>query len=111
MQFYKYEPQFILQNSTYKLHNDRYVTDWTIHNNTADTVILNKTIKQAGLIDVATSKSQTSQLHQWEAPEVHRLERTAYKNTATENSLYNITSISTTGINANNLISALFYVW
>ena len=59
MQFYNYEPQFILQNSTDKLYeyNDRSVTDWTIHNNRADIVILTKAIKEAHLIDVAIPNS------------------------------------------------------
>ena len=59
MQFYKYEPQFILENSTYKLYNDRSITDWTIHNNRADIVILNKIIKEAHLIDVTIPNSHS----------------------------------------------------
>jgi hypothetical protein len=38
-------------------------------------------------------QSQPSQHHRREATEVYRLERTAYKNMATENDLYNTTSI------------------
>jgi hypothetical protein len=57
MQFYKYEPKLILENSTYKLYNDSSIIDWTIHNNKADIVICNKTIKEAQSIDVAIPNS------------------------------------------------------
>jgi hypothetical protein len=57
MQFYKYESQFVLENSTYKLHNDRSITDRTIHNNTEDIVIFNKTIKEGHLTHVAIPNS------------------------------------------------------
>jgi hypothetical protein len=57
MQFYKYELQFILEDSIYKLYNDRSITDWTIHNNRADIAICNKTIKEAQSINIAIPNS------------------------------------------------------
>jgi hypothetical protein len=55
MPYYKYEPQSVLENPTYKLHFERsIITDGTAHNSKSDTVILDKTIKEAYLIDVAT---------------------------------------------------------
>ena len=48
----------MLENSNYKLYNDRpIITDRSIHNNRLDIVLLDKTIKEAYLIDVAISNS------------------------------------------------------
>jgi hypothetical protein len=45
--YYKYEPQFMSENSNYKLYYDKsMVTDQTIHNNTLDTVMLEKPSKK-----------------------------------------------------------------
>jgi len=49
-QYYKYEPQFMWQNTNYKPYCDRSTTtDRTIYNNRPATVILDKTIKEAYL--------------------------------------------------------------
>jgi hypothetical protein len=48
----------VLENSKYKLYNDRsIITDQTIHNNRPGIVILDKTIKAAYLIDVTIPNS------------------------------------------------------
>jgi hypothetical protein len=91
MPYYKYEPQSVLENSElytvlWKVHNN-----WsTVHNNRPDTVMFDKTIKQAYLTDAATP--QPSQHTHRETPEVHRLERRANKNMTTDNSLYSTVS-------------------
>jgi hypothetical protein len=55
---YKYEPQAVLQNSSYKLYYDRpIITDRTIHRNRPNTVMLDKTIKAAHSVDAATANS------------------------------------------------------
>ena len=57
---YEYEPQSMLENSSYKLHCDCYImTDWTIHNNWPDIplVLIDTTIKEEYLIDVAIPNS------------------------------------------------------
>jgi hypothetical protein len=74
MPYYKYEPQSVLENSSYELYYDRSIrTDRTIHNNRPYIVILDKTIEEAYLIDVAFSNSRNlrSTITQ-EAPEVKR---------------------------------------
>jgi len=54
MLYYKYEPQSVLENSNYKLYYDRsIIIDRTVHNRRPDTVMFDKTIKEAHLIDVA----------------------------------------------------------
>jgi len=68
------------------------IIDRTIRNKGPDIVILDKTIKEAYLIDVAIPKSKPSQHRHWEAPEVYRLERKASKNMTAESGLYNTTS-------------------
>jgi hypothetical protein len=58
MLHYKYEPQSVLENSHYKLYYGRFIiTDRTIHNNRPDIVILDKTIKEACLMDGAIFNS------------------------------------------------------
>jgi len=61
-------------------------------NNRPDTATLDITIKDAHSTDVAIPKSQTTQHHHREAPEVYTLERRACKNVATENGLHNTAS-------------------
>jgi len=60
MPYYKYvyEPQSVLENFSYKLYYNRtIITDRTTHNSRQDTVILDKSIKEANLIDVAIPNS------------------------------------------------------
>ena len=57
MPYYIYEPQSVLENSDYKLYYDKYITDWIIHNNRPDIVILDKTIKEPYLKDEAIPDS------------------------------------------------------
>jgi hypothetical protein len=58
MPYYKYEPQSIIGNSNYNLYYRRsIITDRTIHNNRPDIIILDNTIKEAYLIDVALPNS------------------------------------------------------
>ena len=80
----------VLENSSYRLYYDRsIINDQTTHNNRPDIVMLDKTIKQAYLIDAAIPTNLT-------APSArnYRLERRAHKNIATENGLYNAVSTS-----------------
>lgn len=52
MPYYKYESQFVLENSGYKLYCDwSIVTDRTIHKNRPDKIMLDKTIEEAHLIE------------------------------------------------------------
>jgi len=52
--YYKYEPQLVSENSYYDLYCDRTIrTDLTVQNNRPDTVLLDRTIKEAYLTDVA----------------------------------------------------------
>jgi hypothetical protein len=90
MPYYKYQPQSVLENSNCKLYRDRYIiTDRNIHINRRDKFILDKTIKEAHL-NKCSNSWEWQHTHR-EAP-VYRLERRAYKNTATENGLYNTIS-------------------
>jgi hypothetical protein len=58
MPYYKYEPQSVVENSSYKPCRERsIITDQTIHNNKPDIVLLDETIKEAYLIDVAIPDS------------------------------------------------------
>jgi len=58
MPYYKYEPQSVAENSSYKPCRERSrITDRTIHNNKPDTVLLDDTIKEAYLIDLAIPDS------------------------------------------------------
>jgi hypothetical protein len=58
MPYYKYEPQSVLENFSYKLYYNRTIMDdWTTHNSRQDTVILDKNIKEANLIDIAIPNS------------------------------------------------------
>jgi hypothetical protein len=53
MSYYRYEPQTVLYNSSYKLHCDVPVTtDRTVRNIRPDTVLLDKTIKQSNSTDL-----------------------------------------------------------
>jgi hypothetical protein len=56
--YFKYEPQSMLENSSYKLYYDMSImTDQTIHYNRQDIVILDRPIKETYLIDVAIPNS------------------------------------------------------
>jgi hypothetical protein len=58
MPHYKYEPQSVLENFSNKLYYNRTImTDRTIHNSRQDTVKLDKSIKEANLVDVAIPNS------------------------------------------------------
>jgi len=60
MPYYKYEPQSVVENSSYTSKPCRersIITDRTIHNNKPDIVLLDETIKEAYLIDVAIPDS------------------------------------------------------
>jgi hypothetical protein len=58
--YYKYDPQSVLENSNYKLYYDMsIITLRTIHNNRPDIVIVDKTIKEAHLIDIAIPNSHS----------------------------------------------------
>jgi len=58
MPYYKYESQSVVENSSYKPCRERsIITDQTIHNNKPDIVLLDETIKEAYLIDVAIPDS------------------------------------------------------
>jgi hypothetical protein len=60
--YYKYKPQSVLENSSCKLYCDRpIITARTIHNNRPNIVILEKTIKEAYLLDVAIPNSHNLQ--------------------------------------------------
>ena len=71
MPYYKYDPQSVLQNATYKLYYDRFIiTDRTVHNNKPDIIILHTSTKAASSIDVAIPQSQlhssiTEKLHKY----------------------------------------------
>ena len=55
---YKYEPQSVLENFSYKLYYNRTImTDQTTQNSRQDTVILDKSIREANLIDIAIPNS------------------------------------------------------
>ena len=46
--YYKYEPQSVVQNFSYKLYYDRSITaDLTIHNDRQDIVMIDKIIREA----------------------------------------------------------------
>jgi len=58
MPYYKYEPQSVLENFSYKLYYNRTImTDQTTQNSRQDTVILDKSIREANLIDIAIPNS------------------------------------------------------
>jgi hypothetical protein len=61
------------------------MTERSNHNDGPYTIILDKTTKEAYSADAAIRKSQFSQQRHGEPPEVHRLERRAYKDVATVN--------------------------
>jgi len=95
MSYYKCEPQSVFENSIFKLYYNRStIPDRTVLNNRPDipVVMFDKTIKEAYLIYVAIHKSQPSQNHHRESPEVHRLEKAAGKDMATDKGLGNTTS-------------------
>jgi hypothetical protein len=73
MTYYKYEPHSMLENSNYQLYYDKSNKNWTIYKNRPDIVLLDKTIKEAFLTDLAISKSQLSQHYHQEAPEIYDL--------------------------------------
>jgi hypothetical protein len=57
MPYHKNEPQCLLENADYELYHDRpVITDRTIHSNRPDIVVLDKTIREAYLMGVATPK-------------------------------------------------------
>lgn len=54
MPYHKYEPQSIVENTSYMLHLDRsIITDLNIQSNRPDIVILDNTNKEAYLINVS----------------------------------------------------------
>ena len=60
MPYYKYEPQSVSEDSqlyTVQYYTRYIITDRTVHNNRPQIVIFDITIKQAYLIDAATSNS------------------------------------------------------
>ena len=72
MPYFKYEPQSLLANSTYKLYYDMSITtDQTVHYNRQDIVILDRPIKETYLIVVAIPNSHnldrtiTEKLHKY----------------------------------------------
>jgi hypothetical protein len=57
---YKYEPQYVLENSNYKIYYDKVITlDQTLHNSRPDIHILDKIIEDALLINIAISSTQS----------------------------------------------------
>ena len=95
MPYHKHESQPVLQNRNSKLIYDRSNTvtsEPTVHSDRPHNVMIDKTTKAAYSVDIAIPKSQPSQDHHLEAPEVCRHERRAYKNMSTDNTLYNATS-------------------
>jgi hypothetical protein len=60
MPYYRYEPQSMLENSSYKLCYDRYViTDRTSHNNRPDVVVRDKTVREAYWVDVSVPNNHS----------------------------------------------------
>jgi hypothetical protein len=58
MPYYKYEPQSVLKNFSYKLYYNRtIITNRTTHNSRQGAVILDKSIKEANLTDIAIPNS------------------------------------------------------
>jgi hypothetical protein len=59
MPYYKYEPQSVLENCTYKLYSDMSLaTGRTVHTNGPGVKMFDKTIKEACLIDVEFPDNQ-----------------------------------------------------
>jgi hypothetical protein len=59
MPYYKHEPQFVLENCSYKLYSDMSLaTGRTVHTNGPGVKMFDKTIKEACLIDVEIPDNQ-----------------------------------------------------
>jgi riboflavin synthase alpha subunit len=56
MPYYKHETQSVLENSNYKLcYDGSTLTDQTVRNNKTNVLIIDKSIKEVNLTDVAVS--------------------------------------------------------
>lgn len=60
--YYKYQPEIVLENSSYKLYFDRAIlTDKTTHFNRPDITLIDKTNKSAQIIDIAIPNTHNLQ--------------------------------------------------
>jgi hypothetical protein len=83
MPYSNHEPQSVLEKSSYKLYyNGSIITDQTIHSRGWTQLCLIKPSKKHTSSN--SQHSQPSQRQHPEAPEVHRIERGAYKNIVPE---------------------------
>ena len=99
MPYSNHEPQSVLEKSSYKLYYNGSITDQTIHNRGWTQLCLIKPSKKHTSSN--SQQSQPSQHQHRKAPEVHRIERGAYKNIAPETAyiyIYIYTHITTSAI-------------